>query len=845
MLKRRVPLTTVLTKFIFATFIFAAFILNAKVATAGDVTFKNDQLHVDGIPQPQFFGAEVQYFRLRGGQGRNIPREKVIALWNRALDHLVEAKANAISFYIPWDFHEYAPGKFDFDGSVDEDGDGKPDYPSRDLKTWFKLVEAHGIKHILVRPGPYINAEWGFLGFGAVPLWFHEAHPASHMLNSKGQKTSLYSYNDPDFLRESRNWLETLYRDVLAQHIGPGRPIDFLQLDNETNFQWQSIYNVDYSPRAIKEYQDFLKASYSTLEALNRAHGRDWPSWEAVAAPTQPGLNLGEDQDWYRFQDHSIHGYLVQIRKIWENLGVTEPHVLFTLAESYNAADHGLLPNYELRNDPGQTGLMTVNLYPKTAGSTAESLLNQPFKADHDVKAAVAANAHYYGRSEEWSMGPEIQGGWWRGTEVSAESRRQTYLSTIGHGLKGLFVYYFNEGNNWEYDWAKKQIQPFYDALKHQPQYNDLLESNLPAQFWTELDQLFADRVLAGWNVRSIMASGGTQSESLYFDAPLGGDAKIQPGFQALKEIGENVVAPYGDFLGSAVEITDPVCLIKDHHSNVPSGVPGLDSTLMNSYWAGGLLSYFFHSGVNPKIIQWGLTPSSDLESCHLLAIQDNGINSNDLVKFLRDRLQSGATVLTFISHDLSDRVVASENASCRALSAGSLNLSGKVCTSGRGHFFQVDQPFYQDFNSDSYAKIDNIVERRRFLDGVLAVAHVAPALRIAEGADRIVAFGRRPTPSIAKSDARIWVTVKSGRVVPESVHIVWSEAIKGFTYKVTDVFKHSSINYPGQTLATAGFSVNLGAGGSTALMIEPVIEPALESATHSRASLQSLAKRK
>ena len=37
---------------------------------------------------------------------------------------ITKAKMNAISFYIPWDFHEYAEGKFDFHGTVDQDNDG-------------------------------------------------------------------------------------------------------------------------------------------------------------------------------------------------------------------------------------------------------------------------------------------------------------------------------------------------------------------------------------------------------------------------------------------------------------------------------------------------------------------------------------------------------------------------------------------------------------------------------------------------------------------------------------------------------------------------------------------------
>ena len=46
-------------------------------------------------------------------------------------------------------------------------------------------------------------------------------------------------------------------------------------------------------------------------------------------------------------------------------------------------------------------------------------------------------------------MGPEIQGGWWKGIPVTTESRQQTYLTVLGHGMKAMFIYYFNEGQNW------------------------------------------------------------------------------------------------------------------------------------------------------------------------------------------------------------------------------------------------------------------------------------------------------------------------------------------------------------------------------------------------------------
>ena len=205
--------------------ILAAIVL---IATASEsearVQIKNHQLNVDGRPQPHLFGAEVQYFRMRGGYGPNVPREKVIALWTKALDRAVEAKMNTVGFYIPWDFHEYAPGKFDFTGTVDQDGDGSPDDPLRDILTFFKMLKERGISRIMARLVPYINAEWGFLGFGAVPEWFHDLYPDSHMRSPEGKRKALYDYHNPDLFKHTRIWFEALYRDVLKEQMSRAAP---------------------------------------------------------------------------------------------------------------------------------------------------------------------------------------------------------------------------------------------------------------------------------------------------------------------------------------------------------------------------------------------------------------------------------------------------------------------------------------------------------------------------------------------------------------------------------------------------------------------------------------------
>lgn len=583
------------------------------------VRFENHQLYIDDEQIPQLFGAELQYFRIRGGQEKNIPKSKVVELWTEALSRMKEAGMNTICFYIPWDFHEYKEGAFDFSGSVDEDQDGNPDYPSRDLFTFFKLIEEHGIEHIMVRPGPYINAEWGFLGFGAIPQWFHEKYPDSHMRSPKGNIAKLYDYHDKDLHRHTKLWFTALYNDVLKTRIGPGKPIFAIQVDNETNFQWQSIHNLDFSEKNQSRYREYLKSVYKNIQTVSTAHGKSYKKWDDISAPVTFSENPQEDGDWYRFADVSIYEYLKKIQSIWLELGVSKKDVLFTLAESYNAMSAGLIPSLDFRNDP-DTGMTTVNLYPKTDPRGSNPLLNHPFKADHDVRVTDAANDRYFanGSSNEWVLGPEIQGGWWRGCDVHPKARQQTYLTTIGHGMKALYIYYFTEGDNWGGTWEKQNIRKIFEEFRKKPKYQHLQESDLSTfaldrpqivnEFWEEVSNEYRakhffysleDKNWAQWT----MQRSNQELDDLFFDTPL--DKNIQPRnqyFDFIKTIGNKIVKPYGAWLAKATEVTDDILFLKDSGDHAPRGIKGLDNVLVNTDWSAGLYAYLLHAGYNPKV---------------------------------------------------------------------------------------------------------------------------------------------------------------------------------------------------------------------------------------------------
>ncbi len=840
------------------------------------VRIAHNHLVIENQEQPQLFGAELQYFRLRGGYGRNVPRAKVIALWNKALDRMVEAKMNTVSFYIPWDFHEYAEGKFDFTGTVDEDGDGQPDYPSRDLKTFFRLIAEHGIHRIMVRPGPYINAEWGFLGFGAVPEWFYNKYPESHMMTSTGLRTSLYDYHNPDFLHYTKLWFETLQREVLSSQIGPGKPVIFLQLDNETNFQWQSLYNHDYNPRAVARYQKFLQDRYHDLTTLNQTHSRLWTDWTLIRPPVQPGNNIAEDQDWYRFADESIYSYLAEIRKIWQGLGVHEPQVLFTLAESFNATDNGLLPNYIYRNAPHTTGMMTVNLYPKTF-EDGHALLNNPFKADLDVKSADAASDAYLGSKQEWALGPEIQAGWWRGISVSPEARLQTYLTVIGHGLKSFYVYYFNEGQNWDVDWGLKKLKPLFDQLREERGLAQIQISDLPADFWDELQQRSDHLIYAHLNIRQIMQTDPSVNQDLYFDSPLDKDANPRNHFNQLKLIGEKVVHPYQDFLARSLEVQDAVALVKDSSSHVPSLNKDISAIWAASDWSGGLLGYLLNSDINPHILHGDLTPEKEFAN-KVLFHMDTGTNAPRTLDFLKKSWARGQSIVNFLSnqvplslgihieqhsflpqlqtttgqafrfftnshgglssgkepdavaHDIQAgaplftyHLKPADSAHCENILFWQGESAAYRCqTVHGGTFTQMSANLFSDYNSNAYESLSSARERRIFMKALMKSSQVDPLVELSENALSTVAFARKdPERKL------IWITVKTGSALTQNLKLriqsaFLKQALKnGKNFKVSDLLSGKSFSVSEADLIGAGFNFSLAPHGSTVYVIE------------------------
>jgi beta-galactosidase len=77
-------------------------------------------------------------------------------LWRQRIRAAKQAGLNCIETYVFWNAHEPVPGEFDFTGDLD-------------LRAFVKMIGEEGMFCIL-RPGPYVCAEWDFGGF---PAWLN------------------------------------------------------------------------------------------------------------------------------------------------------------------------------------------------------------------------------------------------------------------------------------------------------------------------------------------------------------------------------------------------------------------------------------------------------------------------------------------------------------------------------------------------------------------------------------------------------------------------------------------------------------------------------------------------
>jgi len=196
---------------------------------------------LDGRPYQVISGA-LHYFRVHPDQWADrVRKARLMGL-------------NTIETYVPWNFHAPEPDAFDLTGR-------------RDLGRFLDLVAAEGL-HAIVRPGPYICAEWDG---GGLPAWLFAGGP-------DGRGTGVRRH-DPAFLEAIGTYYGHLLPVVAERQVTRGGPVLMVQVENE--------YGA-YPGVPADERARYLRA----LVDLTRAQGIDVPLFTCDQADDEH-LSLG------------------------------------------------------------------------------------------------------------------------------------------------------------------------------------------------------------------------------------------------------------------------------------------------------------------------------------------------------------------------------------------------------------------------------------------------------------------------------------------------------------------------------------------------------------------------
>lgn len=176
-----------------SAFFFVAIVLPSCAAAPPQHSFvvSGKQFLLDGKPY-QIISGEMHYTR--------IPR----AYWR---DRLRKARAmglNTVTTYVFWNVHEPRPGVYDFAGE-------------NDVAEYIREAQQEGL-HVILRPGPYVCAEWDLGGY---PSWLLK------------DRSLVLRSNDPKYIAAMQTWFARLGKEIEPLLLRNGGPIIAVQVENE------------------------------------------------------------------------------------------------------------------------------------------------------------------------------------------------------------------------------------------------------------------------------------------------------------------------------------------------------------------------------------------------------------------------------------------------------------------------------------------------------------------------------------------------------------------------------------------------------------------------------------
>lgn len=159
--------------------------------------------------------------------------------WEHRIQMCKALGMNTVCLYVFWNYHEMEEGKFDFSGQ-------------KDIAAFCRLAQKHGM-YVIVRPGPYVCAEWEM---GGLPWWLLK------------KKDIGLRVQDPYYMARVKRFMNEVGKQLAGQQITRGGNIIMVQVENE-----YGAYGTDKA--YISAIRDIVKESGFTDVPLFQC---DWNS---------------------------------------------------------------------------------------------------------------------------------------------------------------------------------------------------------------------------------------------------------------------------------------------------------------------------------------------------------------------------------------------------------------------------------------------------------------------------------------------------------------------------------------------------------------------------------------
>jgi beta-galactosidase len=228
------------------------------------------------------------------------PARIPVEYWSHRIQMAKAMGCNTIAAYIFWNYHEPVEGRFDFTTG------------NHDLAKFFRLVQAEGL-HAIVRPGPYVCAEWDF---GGIPPYL--------LKDPELRVRSMY----PRYMQAAERYMAAFAKVIKPALVTNGGPIVLLQVENEYGsygndrnymMRLRDVWKANgidipfFTGDGPTPYM--LEAGSLPGAAVGLDSGTDEKHWD-LARSTNPGVPV--------FSSETYPGWLTHWGEKWQRPGIPE-----------------------------------------------------------------------------------------------------------------------------------------------------------------------------------------------------------------------------------------------------------------------------------------------------------------------------------------------------------------------------------------------------------------------------------------------------------------------------------------------------------------------------------------